>query len=65
MSSEALHKLPAWEENGMMRITCSTCGKLLFKLAPEGPRGQEKHERHKIEIKCHNRNCKTINTIKI
>ncbi len=48
-----------------VRIICSKCGKLLFKLENRGPEHPRPEPVYIIEIKCYNHACKTINVIKI
>jgi len=65
MVSEVVSKFPLQETSATSRITCCSCGKLLFKLTRNDPEEPAPVNSHQIEIKCHNRQCKYINTIMI
>ena len=46
-----------------VKVSCQRCGKTLFFFYPEEKKPE--NECATIEIKCHNRECKEINQIKI
>lgn len=52
-------------EESQVRVTCRKCGKLLFKLEKITDSRPDSHFSHQIEIKCYNRICKEVNTIRI
>ncbi|MCR4440731.1 MAG: hypothetical protein QHH10_01090 [Peptococcaceae bacterium] len=62
---EAAYQVAPGGKSDHVRVTCGNCGKLLFKLVGTVPDKPVLKPARYIEIKCHNRDCKMINLIRI
>lgn len=62
---EQIIPVPLSDDGDQRRISCKNCGKLLFKLTNKELPQAETGSSYRIEIKCHNRSCKTINIINL